>query len=54
MPPVSKKLKKVWGRSYDLWLDCFDGTNWLCDCGFMERRKMTVLATLGYNFWKEN
>lgn len=51
---VSKKLKKVWGRSYDLWTNCLDGVDWLYDCGLMERGKMTGLATLGYDYRKEH
>ena len=54
MQLVSKKLKKAWERSYDLWFDCFDGVDWLCYCCFVEGRKMTGLATLGYDFWKEH
>lgn len=49
MQLVSKKLKKAWGRLHDLWTSCFNGINWLCHCRFMEGRKMTGLATLGYD-----
>ena len=54
MQPVLKKSRKVGGRSYDLWTNCLDGVDWLCHCDFMERGKMTGLATLGYDFWKEH
>lgn len=40
MQPVSKKLKKVWGRSHDLWTNCLDGVDWLCHCDFEKGRKM--------------